>query len=63
MEALGTRRPSPSGRWRGVITWRIVRGGVRSVLEGFFGEFLKRRIKDFDHYFPTKKKGLGGLRR
>jgi len=47
----------------GVITWRIVRGGVRSVLEGFFGEFLKRRIKDFDHYFPTKKKGLGGLRR
>ena len=39
----------------GKITWRVVRGGERSVIEGFFGEFLKRRIKDFDRYFPTKK--------
>ncbi|RLE29641.1 hypothetical protein DRJ27_04385, partial [Candidatus Acetothermia bacterium] len=46
----------------GKITWRVVRGGERSVLEGFFGEFLKRRIKDFDRYFPTKK-GLDSLRR
>ena len=46
----------------GKITWRAVRGGERSVIEGFFGEFLKRRIKDFDCYFPTKK-GLDSLRR
>ena len=46
----------------GKITWKVVRGGERSVLEGFFGEFLKRRIKDFDRYFSTKK-GLGSLRR
>ncbi len=45
-----------------VITWRVVRGGKRAVIEGFFGEFLKRRSKDFDRYFPTKK-GLGSLRR
>ena len=24
------------------------------MLEGFFGEFLKRWIKDFDRCFPTK---------
>ena len=46
----------------GKIRWRGVRGGERSVIEGFFGEFLKRRIKDFDRYFPIKK-GLGSLRR
>ncbi len=45
----------------GKVTWRIVRGGERSVIEGFFGEFLKRRIKDFDRYFPTR--GLDSLRR
>ena len=44
----------------GKITWRIVRGGERSVIEGFFGEFLKRRIKDFDRYFPHKER-LGQL--
>jgi len=32
------------------------------VIEGFFREFLKRWIKDFDRYFPTKR-GLGSLRR
>ena len=31
------------------------------MIEGFFGEFLKRRIKDFDRYFPTG--GLDSLRR
>jgi len=44
----------------GKITWRVVRGGERSVIEGFFGEFLKRRIKDFDRYFPHKER-LGQL--
>jgi len=24
-------------------------------VRGFFGEFLERRIKDFDRYFPTKE--------
>ena len=47
---------------KGVIRWRVIKGGERSVIEGFFGEFLKRWIKDFDHCFPTKK-GLGSLRR
>ncbi len=37
----------------GRISWKVVRGGGRSVIEGFFGEFLKRRVKDFDSYFPT----------
>ncbi|MCD6540977.1 hypothetical protein J7K76_03985 [Candidatus Bipolaricaulota bacterium] len=32
------------------------------MIEGFFGEFLKRRINDFDRYFPTKE-GLDSLRR
>ncbi len=45
----------------GVIRWRMIKGGERSVLEWFFGEFLKRRIKDFDRYFPTR--GLDSLRR
>ncbi len=45
----------------GKITWRIVRGGKRSVIEGFFGEFLKRRLKDFDCYVPAR--GLDSLRR
>ena len=40
----------------GKIRWRVVRGGERSVIEGFFGEFLKRRIK-------ATKKGLDNLRR
>ncbi|MDQ7039296.1 MAG: hypothetical protein Q9N26_08925, partial [Aquificota bacterium] len=44
----------------GKIRWRVIRGGVRSVIEGFFGEFLKRRIKDFDRYFPGK--GLRSLK-
>ena len=46
----------------GKITCMVVRGGERSVIEGFFGEFLKRRIKDSDRYFPAEK-GLGSLRR
>ncbi len=37
----------------GRISWKVVRGGERSVIEGFFGEFLKRRVKDFDRYFST----------
>ncbi len=37
----------------GRINWKVVRCGGRSVNEGFFGEFLKRRVKDFDKYFPT----------
>ncbi len=45
----------------GVIRWRVIKGGERSVIEGFFGEFLKRWIKDFDRYFPTR--GLDSLRR
>ena len=45
----------------GKITWRIVRGGKRSVIEGFFGEFLKRWIKGLGRYFPTR--GLDSLRR
>ena len=24
------------------------------MIKGFFGEFLERRIKGFDRYFPTK---------
>ncbi|HDI10975.1 MAG TPA: hypothetical protein ENF77_01460 [Candidatus Acetothermia bacterium] len=36
-------------------------GGERSVIEGVFGEFLKRWIKDFDRCFPTR--GLDSLRR
>lgn len=43
--------------WR----WRIVRGGVRSAIEGFYGEFLKRRLKDFDCYCPSRA-GLRSLR-
>ena len=38
----------------GKITWRVVWGGERSVIEGSFGEFPKRRIKDLDRYFRTK---------
>ncbi|MCD6320716.1 hypothetical protein J7L84_00505 [Candidatus Bipolaricaulota bacterium] len=45
-----------------MIAWRIVRGGKRAVIEGFFGEFLKQWLKDFDRYFPTKK-GLDSLSR
>ncbi|MCD6321275.1 hypothetical protein J7L84_03410, partial [Candidatus Bipolaricaulota bacterium] len=36
-------------------------GGERSVIEGFFGEFLKRWIKGLGRYFPTR--GLDSLRR
>ncbi len=32
------------------------------MIEGFFGEFLKRWIKGLGRCFPTKK-GLGSLRR
>ena len=42
----------------GVIRWRVIKGGV---IEGFFGEFLKRWIKDFDRCFPTRD--LDSLRR
>jgi len=45
----------------GVIRWRVIKGGERSVIERFFGEFLKRWIKDFDRCFPTR--GLDSLRR
>lgn len=51
------------GRWyraafsfwqiEGKMRWAVVGGGARSVIKGFFGEFLKRRIKDFDKYSPT----------
>ncbi|MFQ5795875.1 MAG: DDE-type integrase/transposase/recombinase [Candidatus Bipolaricaulia bacterium] len=33
--------------------WRVVRGKERDTIEGWFGEFLKRRAKDFDRYFPN----------
>jgi len=43
------------------LAGRVIKGGERSVIEGFW-EFLKRWTKDFDCYFPTKK-GLSSLRR
>ncbi|MBI1744476.1 IS6 family transposase [Candidatus Acetothermia bacterium] len=46
--------------YRKKFRWRIVRGGVRSAIEGFYGEFLKRRVKDFDKYFPSHR-GLRSL--
>ncbi len=52
----------PFWQVEGVICRKVVGEGKRSVIKGFFREFLKRRIKDFDRYFPTKK-GLEGFRR
>ncbi len=42
-------------RWTRGLQWQVVKGGVRSSIEGFYGEFLKRRIKDFDKYFPSAR--------
>jgi|FaiFalDrversion3_1042247.scaffolds.fasta_scaffold00084_2 transposase-like protein len=47
--------------YRKGFRWRIVKGGVRSAIEGFSGEFLKRRLKDFDCYCPSRA-GLRSLR-
>jgi len=55
------RAAVPLWSWKEKFLWRVVRGGLRSSIEGFFGEFLKRRLKDFDCYVPTKQ-GLGSLR-
>jgi len=41
--------------WKKKFEWQVVRGGVRSAIEGFFGEFLKRRLKDLDCYCPSPK--------
>ncbi|MFQ5796912.1 MAG: hypothetical protein ACE5JP_17965 [Candidatus Bipolaricaulia bacterium] len=30
-----------------------MRGKERNTIEGWFGEFLKQRVKDFDRYFPN----------
>jgi transposase-like protein len=46
------RAAVPFWSWKKFL-WRVVRGGLRSSIEGFFGEFLKRRMKDFDCYVPT----------
>jgi len=45
--------------------WRVVKGGERNGIEdrGLVWGFLKRRVKDFDRYFPTKDLGLRSLRR
>jgi len=50
--ALGTKRRSFF--WRFLTGRKVVKGGVRSVIEGFFREFLKERFKDFDRYMFTK---------
>jgi hypothetical protein len=42
--------------------WEVICGGKRNSIEGWFGEFLKRRIKDFDKYFPTWDRGLRSVR-
>ena len=55
------RAAVPVWNWKKEFLWRVVRGGLRSSIEGFFGEFLKRRAKDFDCYFPTQL-GLRSLR-
>lgn len=36
----------------------MVSGGERNSIEGWFGAFLKRRVKDFDKYFPTWDQGV-----
>jgi transposase-like protein len=41
----------------------VMARGLRNAIEGFFGEFLKRRIKDFDRYFPTWDRELGSVKR
>ena len=43
------------------FAWWVIRGGVRNSIEGFYGEFLKRRVKDFDCYCPSRK--LKSMRR
>jgi putative transposase len=42
--------------------WRVIRGGQRNAIEGWFGEFLKRRVKDFDKYFPSWDRQLRSVR-
>jgi putative transposase len=42
--------------------WEVICGGERNSIEGWFGEFLKRRVKDFDRYFPTWDRGLRSVR-
>jgi transposase-like protein len=41
--------------------WEVICGGERNSIEGWFGEFLKRRVKDFE-YFPTWDRGLRSVR-
>lgn len=38
--------------------WVPMRGGEREEIEGWFGESLKMRVKDFDKYFPSWKLDL-----
>ena len=45
-----------------IRSWSVVKGGERNKIESWFGEFLKRRIKDFDRYFPTWDRRLRSLR-
>jgi len=40
-----------------------MRGGQREEIEGWFGECLKRRVKDFDKYFPSWKMDLESVKR
>lgn len=40
-----------------------MKGEIRNMIEGFFGEFLKRRIKDFDRYFPSWDRELRSVKR
>ena len=41
----------------------VMARGIRNAIEGFYGEFLKRRVKDFDRYFPTWDRELKSVRR
>ena len=41
----------------------VMARGIRNAIEGFYGEFLKRRIKDFDRYFPTWDRELKSVKR
>jgi len=40
-----------------------MKGGEREEIEGWFGEYLKRRIKDFDKHFPSPKGELKRVQR
>lgn len=37
------------------VGWKAQRGGHREEIEGWSGEYLKRRIKDFDTCFPARR--------